>query len=364
MSWIRLLFVNFFVLVGLLIAIEASARLAWTVRSCYTAGCDFSRLVNLKIYDRGFTEANIGLSTYHETIGYVPTPGFTSRISAHGWDNKLVTIDAEGFRSSGVDNIEISDERLILTIGDSFTFGDQVNDTEAWPSCLENRTNRKTLNAGVFGYGTAQAIRRASLILKEKEIGTVILSVLINDDFHRDRLVFRSGFPRPAVIQGENGLLYSEVPPIESHGTKWQPDEFKNHLSVVSNSSILLSKIFQGLDLDTSGMRRTEVHEKAANVDKIVAFSIKEFSNLNVQNKFIVLQYGSTDFPNLNTEAERIKNMLLSEAKLAGIPIIDTYERLLEEIPVSEKKIWNGHHTAHGNDIVCDEIFQAIKTHN
>lgn len=363
MSLIRLLFVNFFVLSGLLIAIEASARLAWTVRSCYTAGCDFSRLVNLRIYNDGFTD-NIGLSTYHETIGYVPTPGFTSRISTFGWDNKLVTIDAEGFRSSGVDNIEISDERLTLTIGDSFTFGDQVNDTETWPSCVEKRTNRKTLNAGVFGYGAAQAIRRASLILREKEVDTVILSVLINDDFHRDRLVFRSGFPVPAVIQGENGLLYAEVPPIESHGTRWQPDEYKRSLLIVKNSSILFSRIFQGLGLDITGMRRTEVHEKAANIDKIVAFSIKEFSNLNVQNKFIVLQYVSTDFPNLNTEVERIKQMLLSEAKLVGIPIIDTYERLLEEIPVSEKKIWDGHHTAHGNDIVCDEIFQVIKSHN
>lgn len=144
----------------------------------------------------------------------------------------------------------------------------------------------------------------------------------------------------------------------------WQPDEFKRSLLVVNNSSILFSRIFRCLGLDATGMRRTEVHEKAANIDKIVAFSIKEFSNLNVQNKFIVLQYGSRDFPNLNTEAERIKQMLLSEARLAGIPIIDTYERLLEEIPVSEKKIWDGHHTAHGNDIVCDEIFQVLKSHN
>lgn len=220
MTWIRLLFVNFFVLSGLLIAIEVSARLAWTVRACYTAECDFSRLLKLKIFGDRFTESNIGLSTYHEIIGYVPTPGLRSRISTYGWDNKLVTIDAEGFRPSGVDNMEISDERLILTIGDSFTFGDQVNDTETWPSCVEKRTNRKTLNAGVFGYGAAQAIRRASLILQEKEVDTVILSVLISINFHRDRSVFRSGFPRPAVIQAENGLLYAQVPPIESHGTK------------------------------------------------------------------------------------------------------------------------------------------------
>jgi len=367
MSWIRVLLLNFFVLSGLLIAIEASLRLYWTARACYTNECDFSRLLNLEIYDDAFTEKNFGLSKYHETVGYIPNPGFKSRINASGWDNILVTIDSEGFRATGVDNMEISDKRVILTIGDSFTFGDQVNDTETWPSCVERRTNRKTLNAGVFGYGVAQAVRRASLILKEKEVDTVILGILIPYDFNRERLVFKDGFPRPAVIQGENDLLYAEVPPIDSPGTKWKPDELIRTLSVVKNSSMLLAHVLSSLGIDTTGMNRTEVHENAANIDKIVAFSIKEFSSLNVQNKFIVIQYLSKDLPNLNTEAERIKQMLLSEAQSAGIPVIDTYERLLVEIPVSEKNIWyvlRGHHTAHGNDIVCDEIFQVIQTHN
>ena len=45
-------------------------------------------------------------------------------------------------------------------------FGDQVNDHETWPACLEKKTNRLTLNGGVFGYSSSQAIKRASEIMQ------------------------------------------------------------------------------------------------------------------------------------------------------------------------------------------------------
>jgi hypothetical protein len=72
----------------LLLAAEVCARLAWTARACYKDTCDFSKLLNLKIYDGiailGFTEKNIGLSAYDDFLGYIPKAGFTNRINANG----------------------------------------------------------------------------------------------------------------------------------------------------------------------------------------------------------------------------------------------------------------------------------------
>ena len=361
MSWIKILVINILVTLQLLVFVEFCARAAWTVRACYTNSCDFSRLLNLKIHDDGWTEKNIGLSTYDDFVGYIPSAGFASQISASGWEDELVTINQDGFRATGINSTEITDDRVILTIGDSFTFGDQVSDSETWPSCIELRTKRRTLNAGVFGYGAAQAVRRASVITQQRIVDTVILSVLLNTDFHRDRQNFRSGFPRPAVIQSEDGLSYAEVPPINSSGTKYQPSEINRIILVAKNYSILINKIVIGVRFDVTGMKRTEIHDNAAEIDEIIEFTVSELSNINAANKFIVLQYAQNDFPSLTSESERIKELLLSEAQLANIPVIDTYNRLEAELTISERNIWYEHHTPYGNQLVCDEIYQAIQ---
>ena len=81
-SWTKIITVNTLVLLVLLTLAEIGARIAWTAYVCYANSCDFSRLSSFKIYDDEFTEKNIGLSTYDEVLGYIPTPGFSSLIYA------------------------------------------------------------------------------------------------------------------------------------------------------------------------------------------------------------------------------------------------------------------------------------------
>jgi len=221
------------------------------------------------------------------------------------------------------------------------------------------RSNRRTVNAGVFGYGAAQAVRRASIVTRKKNFDTIILSILVNDDFHRDRMSFRLGFPRPAVIQSENGLSYADVPPIESRGTKWQPRHISKILLTVKNHSILINKFLEKFDL--TGMRRTEIHENAANINQIIEFTTRELSSLDVRKKFIVLQYSQNDFLSQTIESQEIRKLIHLESQSRGIQVIDTYDRLQAEINNSNTRIWNGHHTAHGNEIVCDEIYQVVQ---
>ena len=361
MNWIKILIINILITLALLLFVEFVARAAWTVKNCYMKSCDFSRLSNLKIYGDSLSEKNIGLTTYDNFVGYIPSAGFASRISAGGWEDELVTIDQNSFRATGNDSSEITDNSVILTIGDSFTFGDQVSDSETWPSCIERRTKRRTLNAGVGGYGAAQAVRRASVITQQRIVDTAILSVFLRTDFHRDRMKFRTGFPRPAVIQSEDGLSYAEVPPINSPGTKYQPGEKFRIVLSAQKYSLLINKLIGWVGFDATGMRRAEIHDNAAEIDQIIEFTVRELSNISATFKFIVLQYAQHDFPELNSESERIKALLLSRAQLENIPVIDTYNRLEAELTVSERNIWYGHHTPYGNQLVCDEIYQAIQ---
>ena len=43
-----------------------------------------------------------------------------------------------------------------MAVGDSFTFGDEVNDGQTWPAQLQQLTGRRVINGGVSGYGFDQ----------------------------------------------------------------------------------------------------------------------------------------------------------------------------------------------------------------
>jgi hypothetical protein len=266
----------------LLIVAEIILRSVWTVRSCIKFECDFSRIAGLKV--RNIDRATfIGFTRFDELLGYVPREGFSGVINAPGWVNGKVTIRSDGFRSNGPEPPLLAAN--VLVVGDSFTFGDQVSDNETWPACLERKLGRGVDNGGVNGFGTAQAVRRASLKLAEKRYTTLVLSIFASD-FERDRLSYRAGFPKPAVIHTKNGIGWSAVPDPNKSGTKFKPLHNKA-LSLVYERS----EMFAGmLDLlfpqnNIVGDRLTTVHPNAADENEIIDWTLRKFSNLKVKNK-------------------------------------------------------------------------------
>lgn len=369
MSWIRVATFNVIILVCLLCVLELGARLAWTVNQCLTNECDKSRLTELSIHKLDFVQndENLGLSRYDELLGYVPREGFDSIIDKPGsipsqaWRNNKVTINTLGFRTNGASTLNQGE--LILTVGDSFTFGDQVSNEETWPACLEQTTNFKVYNGGVFGYGAAQAVRRAMVETKKLPIDILVLSILISDDFHRGQLLFRSGFPKPAVIEQSGKLGYSKVPPKNSTGTKYNPSKRYTFVTVAYENSMLFSRLIKGLDIDITGRQRTEKHPQAGSVEDIVDFTLSEFSKLKATKKLIVFQYNIND---LGTEraakkdTQHYRNLTIKLAEQKKLRFVDTYEDLFHEHVTGTNNLWHGHHTPYGNRVVCKIIREAL----
>jgi hypothetical protein len=165
--WAKIVVVNLVIFLFLLIVAEILARSVWTVQSCIKSECDFSRITGLKVREI-YRSINIGFTRFDELLGYVPREGFSASINALGWHGDKLTIRKDGFRSNGSEPPPLPAE--VLVVGDSFTFGEQVSDNETWPACLERKLGRGVDNGGVGGYGTAQALRRASLKLAEKKL--------------------------------------------------------------------------------------------------------------------------------------------------------------------------------------------------
>src|SRR6516225_6723235 len=376
--WAKIVVLNLLVFLFLLIVAEILVRSVWTVQSCIKSDCDFSRFAHLKSR-KIFRAVNIGFTRFDELLGYVPREGFSAILNTAGWHGDKLTIQKDGFRSNGSDPPALS--AAVLVVGDSFTFGEQVSDNETWPACLERKLGRGVDNGGVSGYGTAQALRRASLKLAEKSYTTVVLSTLVGPvdwNFGRDRLIFRGGTPKPAVIHTKNGIGWSAVPDPNTPGTHFNPlyhGLYHGALYFVYERSeilrLMLDRFFP--DNNMVGDQLTIVHPNAVDENEIVDWTLRKFSKLEIKNKMLLLQYPRQGLD--TTEVAEKRKLILGIANELSLNVIDTYDVLRNAkekrpqlcvvcrnpLPLMDE-LWyldnSYHHTPLGNELVCSYLFE------
>ncbi len=143
---------------------------------------------------------------HDDRLGYAPKPGFRGA-GAGGWP---VSIDADGFRSSGGDAAAGID-RAILAVGDSYTFGEEIGDGDTWPAQLERLSGRRVLNGGVSGYGFDQIVLRAEQ-LAERHKPAMIIVGFIADDIRRTEMRRLWGRDKPWFAIGGDELVLQGVP--------------------------------------------------------------------------------------------------------------------------------------------------------
>jgi hypothetical protein len=117
---------------------------------------------------------------FDPVTGWRPRPGFD--------DGKHLILE-EGLRSNGH---AVNGPYEILVTGDSYAFGDGVENRESWPAVLERLTARSIANAGVPAFGLDQSTLRAEILAQKYDPKTVILS-FIHDDINRSGLKVREG---------------------------------------------------------------------------------------------------------------------------------------------------------------------------
>ena len=149
-------------------------------------------------------------TSHDPLLGYVPTPGAKRK-----WPSgEALTITPAGLRSNGQRHPAAG--RLVLAVGDSFTFGDEVDDRDTWPAHLERILERPVLNGGVFGYGFDQIVLRAERLLERFPARVLIVS-LIPDDVMRCEYPYRYAWkPYFEIIRGSLELRNLPVPDPES----------------------------------------------------------------------------------------------------------------------------------------------------
>ena len=95
-----------------------------------------------------------------------------------GWPSPLTTIenlDSSGARVSPA--FPAPGSECVSLYGDSFTFGSEVNDEQAWGNVLARNLGCRVANFGVGGYGTDQAVMRFTENTKDSSSIAVLENV-------------------------------------------------------------------------------------------------------------------------------------------------------------------------------------------
>ena len=114
--------------------------------------------------------------------------------------NVIVNIDENGFRSNGKINKINNEERIIVFVGDSFVFGDGVNDNETIPSFYQKLKEDKIVNAGVSGYGIDQIYLTAVYLIDYLNVSEIFLCFIAND-INRTEYSIWCGAEKPSSLE-------------------------------------------------------------------------------------------------------------------------------------------------------------------
>ena len=288
---------------------------------------------------------------YDAELGWIPKKGFRQT------DHPRITIDEQSFRANVPNSNRELAHDMILAIGDSFTFGAEVDDDETWPAYLEDRINQPVLNAGCNAYGFDQIVLRAERLV-ECLHPRVLIVCLVADDVNRCQFSFRWAWkPFFRMSSGEITLQNQPVPrgpapePVQSTlRSILGYSQFADAVCLRTMPEWWLSN--QGIVQD----HRDGIEVSCRLVDRLA--KITKNADLPL---LLVFEYARASDRNWIVP-------VVSHAKLRGLPTLDLTEelqiRIDKQIGSAEPWFLDSHLSARGNSWVAHQIAAKLTALN
>jgi hypothetical protein len=202
-------------IVFLAFLLEGSARLAFSIPQIgkrLEGNENYTYLRNwVREHQKSGTATYYASDIYDPSKGWIPKPNLRE---VRAFNNKILNTNSKGFRGKKDFPYLKNNARLrILILGDSFTFGDEVNDDETYSSYLQEMLpHTEVINMGVHGYGHDQML----ILFKEEGVKyqpDIVILGFLQLDMSRNLLEFRDyAKPRFVVERGELKLTGAPVP--------------------------------------------------------------------------------------------------------------------------------------------------------
>lgn len=303
-------------------------------------------------------------SVYDPLLGYVPKPKFSG--TANAW-NTEVTIDRLSLRQNAADT-PTPDPVAVLAVGDSYTFGDEVSDSETWPAQLDGLLGQPVANAGVFGYGLDQAVLRAERLVPELEPWALVVS-FIYGDVRRTQLIQRTGVEKPYFDVVDGALVLRNVPPSRNRPRIEQMGVVRAALGY----SYLVDWTARRLGATewwyAGGFPQVKVHDDGPTVACLLMRRLKALEEKTGSKVLVVAQYLSRNITDLvspkSVEELTGSERLLACAQQAGLATLDTLSSLralydADPAGFYSKYFLVAHMSKAGNRVVAEGVADAL----
>jgi hypothetical protein len=295
--------------------------------------------------------------SHDSKLGWLPTPGAHAENVWH----KTVTILPDATRSNGAPP---PPGLPLIAVGDSFTFGDELDDADTWPAQLERQLGAPVVNAGVFGYGLDQIALRAGDLLARGPAAALIVHV-IPDDVLRCEYAYRYAW-KPWFSVKDGALTLEGVPVPEPDRAPPGEPAPRRWL----RWSFLADFLYRRIDPDAWLLPGSvRVHRRGVEVGELLVERIDAAS----RRAGVPWVFALSWFPRAHAEPiERV----LARARQLGVPVVQLEPRVRAELTSGRASIADlysiharpgqpldvGHMTARGNALVASALAEALRS--
>jgi hypothetical protein len=271
-------------------------------------------------------------------VGRMPRPGLWFR-HPKGF---TITTGEYSTRSNGGTSPRV-ERPLALAVGDSFAFGDQVNDEDSWPAVLERLSGRRVINAGVPGFGLDQAVLRAEQLAEIYGPDIIIVS-FIPDDVLRCEMSYWSGHAKPYFEIDQGGLRLHPAP-VPSPAA-YAP------LKRLLSASVTMDLLFPRF-LHWEGPEVVVAHHQGR---EVACRLMERLAALGRARQARIVVLAQPQVPDTPPEHLEIKNGALACAGASQLSALDLFPVIDSLAPEQRARLFHGHMTVEGNRLVGTEL--------
>jgi lysophospholipase L1-like esterase len=277
-------------------------------------------------------------------VGHIPRAGVAITHPSKGF---RIDIGVHGTRSNG--NPRPAAARPVtLVVGDSFAFGDEVDDEDTWPAALERRLGAPVINAGVPGFGLDQALLRAEQLAAIYEPDVIVVG-FIPHDVLRCQMSYWSGNAKPYFdVDGTGGVRLhpAPVPPPPW----WKP--LAPLLAMSATVQMLLPTL-----LDWEGPYQVDVHDRAR---QVACALMGRLAALARERGAQVVVVAHPQQPGSPPDHVELTAGVLQCARAHGLTALDLFPAFAALPPDQEATLFHGHLSPQGNELVAAELAAVL----
>ena len=315
---------------------------SWKTALALVAGglCAAALVVELGL--RALTNSLFDWGALHHwdpVVGRMYRPGIVWRHPAKGF---TFTIEQHGVRANGAPPPR-TDRPPTLAVGDSFTFGENVDDRETWPAVLEQLTGVRVINGGVPGFGIDQTVLRAEQLHRVFAPDRIVVS-FIPLDVQRGEMSI-SGHPKPYFEITDDGLALQPAPAVAQK-------PMRRLLARSVAAELLFSRA-----LRPEGPEYLLVHRRGV---EVACLLMERLAALGAGGPRVVV-LAQPQAPVSDPADVAIKEAVLACARAEGLATLDLFPHVDAVPPAQRALLFETHMTPAGNRFVAARLAEFLE---